>query len=202
MTIFGMISPYPPTQCGLADYANRLRTGLLANQAEEVRIARIGEAPHDGEPAEVVACLADGEAGGKQAAAALNECDVAIVQHEFGSYSEADWHSVLRVADMLSTPTIAALHAVPAAPTVYQRGLLEMLVDRVNATTVTSEAEADRLMTGYAVDAAKIAVIPHEAGVAHQAELSSTTNPDWAAVCAGYGRLASLLQAEQGRLLV
>jgi hypothetical protein len=79
-------------------------------------------------------------------------------------------------------------------------------MERADAIAVLSEAAADRLLTGYAVDAAKIAVIP-AAEPAEAAEPASAARPpasasDWTAVAAGYGRLASLLRAGQAQLLV
>ena len=174
MTVFGMISTYPPTQCGLASFTDGLRTGLLADEADEVRIVRVGELPRSGEPAEVVAWFVDVRTDTEPAAAALNECDVAVIQHDFGIYSGEDGQDVLRVADMLRVPTIAVLHSVPATPSPHQREVLEELIDRVNAIVVMSDAAADRLLSGYAVDAAKIAVIPHGAHVPRTAHAASS----------------------------
>lgn len=217
MTTFGMISPYPPTPGDLATFANQLRSALLAGHAEEVRIVRLGELPHADDPPEVVAWLVDGSTDTGAAATALNECDVALLQHDVGAYSRADGQDILRVAGRLRVPAIAVLHTVPASPARHQREVLETLMDRVDAIVVTSDAAADRLLADYAVDAAKIAVISHPAevpqgpGVPRQdrsedssasGERSPATAPDWAAVSAGYGRLASLLRAEHGRLLV
>jgi polysaccharide biosynthesis protein PslF len=186
MTTYGMISTYPPTRCGLANFAERLRAGLLADHAEEVRVVRVGEPPHDGDPAEVVARFVVGGTDAKQAAEALNGCDVAVVQHEFGIYGGADGQDVLNVAELLAVPTIAVLHTVPRVPTVHQRDVLEELADQARAVTVMSQADADRLLTDYAVDAAKVALI----------EIT-----DWAAVSAAYGRLASLLLSDQAQLV-
>lgn len=187
MTTYGMIGEYPPTRSGLAHFAERLRAGLLADHAEEVRVVQVGEPPHDGDPAEIAARFLVGGTDAKQAAEALNGCDVAVVQHEFGIYGGADGEDILKVAELLSVPTIAVLHTVPHVPTVHQREVLEELADKARAVAVMSQADADRLLTDYAVDAAKVAVI--EVG-------------DWPAVSAAYGRLASLLLSDQAQLVM
>lgn len=215
MTTYGMISTYPPTRSGLASFADRLRTALLADHADEVRVVRVGELPHYGDAAEVVAWMGGDHVDAEKAAAALNECDVALIQHDFGVYAGSDGRDILAVADRLPVPSIAVVHTVPADPDPRQREVLEGLMDRVGAIAVMSEAAADRLLAGYAVDGAKIAVIPHGAEVAHSpftepgAAASMTSSGrslapdfDWAAVSAGYRRLASLLRAEQAQLLV
>jgi hypothetical protein len=206
MTTFGMISTYPPTRCDLAGFAENLRTALLTEHADEVRVVRVGEAPDHGDAPEVVASVADGALDAENAAAALNDCDLALIQHDLDAYGGAEGRDVLAVADLLRVPSIAVLHTVPAQPGPQPREVLEGLMERADAIAVLSEAAADRLLTGYAVDAAKIAVIP-AAEPAESAEPASAARPpasasDWTAVAAGYGRLASLLRAGQAQLLV
>lgn len=199
MTTYGMISTYPPTRCRLANFAGALRKGLLDDHADEVRVVRVGEPPHQGDPPEVVARLGDGGADTESAAAALNECDVALIQHDFEIYGGADGQDILAVVDRLTVPTIAVLHTVPAVPTAHQREVLEELMDETDAITVMSDADADRLVSDYAVDAARIAVIPASVSVSGEPTAPAV---DAAEVSAGYGRLASLLRAEQAQLLV
>lgn len=190
MTTYGMISTYPPTRCGLASFADRLRTALLTDHADEVRVVRVGEPPHYGDAPEVVAWVADDHVDAEKAAAALNECDVALIQHEFDIYGGADGQDLLAVADLLRVPSIAVLHTVPADPGPHRREVLEGLMDRVGAIAVMSEAAGDRLLTDYAVDAAKIAVIPHGADVAPS---PAVEDPAYADSGGGSGRQAVIL---------
>lgn len=196
MITYGMIGTYPPTDGALATFTDRLRTGLLADHADEVRIVRAGEPPHQGEPAEVVARFVNGRTDTGPAVTALNECDIAVIHHDFGLYGGADGQDVLSVVGRLRVPAIAVLHTVPESPAPHEREVLEELMDRADAIVVTSDTASDRLLAGYAVDAAKIAVI-----MASGAR-SPATGSDWAAMAAGYGRLAALLRADRGVLLV
>jgi len=199
MTTYGMISTYPPADSGLARFTDGLRTGLLSDHAEEVLIVRVGESPHGGDAAEVVAWLTNGRSGLERAIAALNRCDVVLIQLEHGVYGDAEGRDVQRVAEAVQVPAIAVLHTVPAEPDQRQRQILEDLAEKVDAIVVMSDAAADRLLAGYALDAAKIAVIPHGADVSPAP--ADWAHTDWAAVSAGYGLLASLLEAEKSQLV-
>ena len=98
---FGILSTFPPTACGIATFSAALAAGLVAHGAT-VDVVRCGE-PEDVEDPLVVASM--GTAGGDGAAAAadaLNDVDVAIVQHEYGIYGGLDGADVLDVLDALS----------------------------------------------------------------------------------------------------
>jgi glycosyltransferase involved in cell wall biosynthesis len=173
MPVFGLLSTYPPTQCGLATFTSSLRDGLTS-AGQETRVVRVMEHPVDGSsgsPREVVEHLVHGDAASARAAvAALDACDVAVVQHEYGIYGGRDGQDVLDVLTALEVPTLAVLHTVLARPTPRQRQILERVADAVDAVVVMSRKAADRLLAGYAVDAAKIAVIPHGANALRRPE--------------------------------
>jgi glycosyltransferase involved in cell wall biosynthesis len=93
----------------------------------------------------------------------LNDFDVAIVQHEYGIYGGRDGEQVLAVLDALLVPTIVVLHTVLATPTPHQRQILEAVVDAGSAVVIMTQTARQRLVRGYAVDPAKVLVIPHGA---------------------------------------
>ncbi len=77
-TRFSMLSTFPPTQCGLATFAYALVSEMAASGVD-VEVVRIVDEP---EPvvAHVSHELVISEPGAaRQAAAAMNACDVAIV---------------------------------------------------------------------------------------------------------------------------
>src|ERR1700730_878468 len=97
-TRFGFVSTFPPTQCGLASFTAALRGALLDSTTDEGWVVRLVDAaaPRTGD--EVVAQLiTDDSASVRWAAAQLNLCDVAIVQHEYGIYGGADGSQILHL---------------------------------------------------------------------------------------------------------
>jgi len=98
-----------------------------------------------------------------QAAAALDQFDVAVVQHEFGIYGGADGDEVLSVLDRLTVPAIVVLHTVLTAPTTHQRDVLESVAGSAHAVVTMTMTARTRLLEHYDVDAAKVVVIPHGA---------------------------------------
>jgi hypothetical protein len=113
---FGFVSTYPPTQCGLATFAAALRGALLDGTGDEGRVVRLVDAPEPG-AGEVVAQLVAGEAASlRQAAEHLNQCDIAIVQHEYGVYGGADGSEALQLLDQVTVPSVVILHTVLADP--------------------------------------------------------------------------------------
>ncbi|MFI0422889.1 glycosyltransferase [Spongiactinospora sp. 9N601] len=112
----------------------------------------------------VVHTWAPGGLGGWQAAAsALDQFDIAIVQHEYGIYPGLDGHEVLPLLHRLTVPFIVVLHTVLARPTPRQKGVLEEVVAEAAAVVTMTGSARDRLITGYRVDAGKVSVIPHGA---------------------------------------
>ncbi|WP_309115846.1 hypothetical protein, partial [Saccharothrix sp.] len=85
---YGFLSTFPPTQCGLATFTAALLHHLIAatpgGQGRVVRVLADTDRPQGATPP-VVCEMA---AGGVEAAAeALNDCDVVVVQHEYGIYA-------------------------------------------------------------------------------------------------------------------
>jgi polysaccharide biosynthesis protein PslF len=159
---FGLLSTYPPTQCGLATFTYALGDALGALSGCSVFVVRSVEAP-DGTLGEgVVRHLVAGDRlSQRRAADALNEADVVIVQHEYGIYGGADGDEVLSVLRQLEVPAIVVLHTVLARPTARQRRVLESVCGLADAVVVMSEAARVRLAHAYWLDTSKLVVIPH-----------------------------------------
>jgi glycosyltransferase involved in cell wall biosynthesis len=160
---YGVLSTYPPTQCGLASFSESHIEALSGPLDEPAVVAVVDET--DGSPrAEVFHQLVRGATGASLAAAnALNTRDVAIVQHEYGIFSGRDGADVLTIVRALRVPAIVVLHTVLERPTHHQRAILEELVSASSAVVVMTQTARDRLVALYAVDAAKVRVIPHGA---------------------------------------
>jgi glycosyltransferase involved in cell wall biosynthesis len=118
-------------------------------------------------PAEVVGEFVAGDAAsGRRAAGLLNMGDVAVVQHEYGIYGGWDGDEVLPLLAALTVPSIVVLHTVLSVPTAHQREVLEAVTALSSAVVTMTVAARDRLETGYAMDMAKVSVIPHGASAA------------------------------------
>lgn len=169
----GMLSTYPPKMCGLATFAAALSTHLqLAGHSVEVVQVDDGDPPLTsvvrlpiGRVA-VAGVLVNGDATSVRAAAAvLSRADVAIIQHEYGIFGGPDGDEVLHLIDALDVPSIVVLHTVPLHPTPHQQEVLEAICVRAMQVVVMSRTAHDRLLSLYAVDAAKVADIPHGAAL-------------------------------------
>jgi glycosyltransferase involved in cell wall biosynthesis len=163
-TRFGFVGTFPPTQCGLATFTAALRGALLDSTTDEGWVVRLVDesAPRPGE--EVVAQLiANDSASLRHAAAQLNRCDVAILQHEYGVYGGADGSEILHLLDEVLVPCVVVLHTVLTDPTPHQRQVLESVLAKADAVVAMTKTARERLAAGYAVDLTKVVIIAHGA---------------------------------------
>lgn len=177
-TRFGFVSTYPPTACGLATFTAALFDALTLSGSDEGRVSRLLDGPPTPGGAEVVSDIVLGDpAGSARAATSLSDCDVVIVQHEFGVYGGPDGQDVLTLLDHVTVPTIVVLHTVLAEPTTHQRQVLEAVVGAASAVVTMTRAARDRLLAGYRVDAGKVSIIAHGAPDSAIPSSSSTALP-------------------------
>jgi glycosyltransferase involved in cell wall biosynthesis len=163
---FGILSSYPPTACGLATFTAALASGLAANDAE-VGIVRVvdggGRAATD---ERVIGELVNGSPRSVLASAdLLNQCDVAIVQHEYGLYGGTDGDEVLDLLGGLHVPSIVIAHTILTNPTPHQRSVLNEVAALAERVVVMTEAARARLCGGFDVDASKVDTIAHGAAI-------------------------------------
>jgi len=162
-TRIGFVSTYPPTLCGLATFTDSLLTHLVARGDVSARVIRVVDTTAARGGAEVAGELvADDPTTIARSVAQLNAGDVAIVQHEYGVYGGEDGDQILEVLQALAVPSIVVLHTVLTTPTPHQKLVLERVVALADAVVTMTETARARL-TGYAVDLAKVTVIPHGA---------------------------------------
>jgi polysaccharide biosynthesis protein PslF len=162
-TTVAVLSTYPPTQCGLATFTHALVTHLRAT-GDVVGVVRLVDQPEPFGRPEVIHHLVVGSpTAAVSAAAALNDFDVAIVQHEYGIYGGRDGEEVLAVLGALRVPAIVVLHTVLVTPTPHQRQVLEAVIAASSAVVTMTRTARQRLIDGYIVDPATVVVIPHGA---------------------------------------
>ncbi len=164
---YGFLSSAPPTPCGLATF-----TAALAKELEKtgniVSVVRVLDREEDAAPSKIP-LIGQLVAGDRRtittATAALNQCDVAIVQHEYGLYSGPDGEDVLRVLHGLDVPTIAILHTVLPNPMQHQREVLDEVIRSVDAVVVMTDSAERTLREQFNVGPTPVRVIPHGATV-------------------------------------
>ena len=157
----GVLSTFPPQLCGLATFAEALSNALEDRGTQVVRVAL-----DDGRTRRPNAdtCLVNGRPGeAERAAQVLSECDVAIIQHEYGIFGGVDGDEVLDVLTALAVPSIVVLHTVPLSPTPRQRQVLESICASATRVVVMAITASDRLATEYTVDPSKLTIVPHGA---------------------------------------
>ena len=171
MTHYGFLSTFPPTRCGLATFTESLSEALV-RQHDEGTVVRVLDQPegrgrHDPRARSRVRTdlIAGDSLSTLRATMALNSCDVAIVQHEYGIYGGRDGDQVLGVLAALRIPAIVVLHTVLVAPTPHQRHVLTEVCRLASAVVVMTTHARDNLAAVYGVDLARVRVIPH--GVQH-----------------------------------
>ena len=162
---FGLLGTYPPTQCGIATFTRALLRSIGAAAPDDrVGIVRVLDAPPGREGPEVVGHLrTDVSDTHARAASALNNFDVAIIQHEYGIYGGPDGDQVLAVLDQLRVPVLTVTHTVLAHPTPRQESVLRQVIDASDAVVAMTDAARDRLIDRYDVDPARVTVIRHGA---------------------------------------
>jgi hypothetical protein len=159
---YGFLSTHPPTQCGLATFNSALAAHLTGDGVRG-GVVRITTGADDQRPRPGVVHTWHSRSvfGWRGAAAALDDFDVAVVQHEYGIYPGPDGREVVPLLRRLTVPSIVVLHTVLSRPSSTQRSLLEQIVASADAAVTMTETARDRLLAGYAVDPTKIVVIPH-----------------------------------------
>jgi len=165
-TSMGFLSTYPPTSCGLATFTKALRGAIADARGSDDGLGVVGlvdDSVASPKP-EVVYEHHNGDRSSLQLAVkALNQFDVAIVQHEFGIYGGNDGEEVLDLLSGLDIPAIVTLHTVLSRPSPSQKSIMEKVSALADRTVVMSETARHRLTSGYEVDPDSVRVIPHGA---------------------------------------
>ena len=162
----GFVGTYPPTKCGIATFTASLASAM-ASAGSSCRATVVSCVDLPGivrQPLEVVAELVPGSIASREAAAAaLNELDVVVLQHEFGIFGGEDGNEVVDFVAGLSVPVIVVLHTVPREPTAGQRAVVEQLSELADRVVVQSVAARVRLLEMHMIEADRVRVIPHGA---------------------------------------
>lgn len=152
------ISTFPPTRCGIAEYAEDLIQSLNGVVSIRVRLS------HDGsfDPAFEKTIGMRKKASYDEAVAYINESagiDLVSIQHEFGIFGGRGGAFVLELAKGIRKPIVTTLHTVPRRMDRRARRIVEELASRSARVVVLTEASAKTLMRQLAVPASRVKVI-------------------------------------------
>ena len=163
----GILSSFPPTQCGLATFTSALGSAL-DRQGVDVGVVRVLDS-HEPRPATALKIdselVANDMSTLSRSISALNERAVTLVQHEYGLYGGTDGDAVLDVINGLRVPSIAILHTVLSHPTTNQRRVLNRLLASVDGAVAMTESAKRTLCTVFDVGDTPVRVIAHGATV-------------------------------------
>ncbi len=163
----GLLSTFPPTQCGLATFTRSLSSAISAQRGAKAVVVRSVEQPERLNLDGVIGELVFGDhLSQRRAAELLNGCDVAVIQHEYGIYGGDAGRELLHVMRALRVPAVVVLHTVLTDPDPLQRTVLEDVLAAAGAVVTMTRAARDRLVANYRVEPHKIRVIPHGAPTA------------------------------------
>ena len=163
---FGILSSYPPTACGLATFTAALATGLAADDTQ-VSVVRVVEAGKQIASSDrVIGEVVNGSQRSLDAGSdALNQCDIAVVQHEYGLYGGTDGDEVLEILGSLHIPSIVIAHTILTNPTQHQWSVLNEVAALADRVVVMTEAARVRLCDRFDVDPCKVTTIAHGAAI-------------------------------------
>ena len=156
-----MMSTFPPTQCGIATFAQSL-SGAMTVAGSQVDVVQLLQEPSFGRPESVVhqhRCSADTG----RTAQVLNSYDVIVLQHEFGIYGGEDGVELLDLLSLVRVPIITVVHTVLKAPTMKQRAIIQALIAASTAIVTMTNIARENLIGHYELSPDLVHVIPHGA---------------------------------------
>ena len=156
-----MVSTFPPTQCGIATFAESL-TRELTHTGASVEMADLPGGP-ESPPHDAILHRHRGFQDLRVTGYLLDSFDAVILQHEFGIWDGPDGHGIVDLIGALATPVITVLHTVPSVATGGQRRALQGILDLSDAIVVLSHSAYRRLVRDFAVRPGTLTMIPHGA---------------------------------------
>lgn len=156
-----MVSTFPPTQCGIATFAESL-TRALTHSGASVDMVDLPGGPEI-PPHDAILHRHRGFQDLPVTAYLLDSFDVVVLQHEFGIWDGPDGSGIVDLIGAMATPVITVLHTVPSAATGGQRRALQGILDLSDAVVVLSHSAYRRLIRDFTVRPNTLAMIPHGA---------------------------------------
>jgi glycosyltransferase involved in cell wall biosynthesis len=160
---------YEPRRCGIASFTGDLARAVAGSAESSVRVAptilAVTEpSGHYQYPPEVKFELRQNvKADYLSAAEFVNFSHIRLVsiQHEYGIFGGDDGGYILDFVHALHVPAIVTLHTVLKYPSDNQRRIVQTLAAQCAQIIVMSQVACDLLASSYAVQGARVRIIPH-----------------------------------------
>jgi len=156
-----MVSTLPPTQCGIATFAQSLTAAIMAAGAAVEVIDLPSSTNETADPTSIHRHR--GPQDLTVTAHVLNSFDLVILQHEFGIWDGPDGDGIVALLGALAVPVVTVLHTVPATARGGQRRVLQRILDLTDAVVVLSHSSHYRLTREFAVRPGTLRMIAHGA---------------------------------------
>ena len=161
----GVISTFPPTQCGIATYATDLIEHLNRQYPllEICRFELINNLSINENGASYNIIKADDPEDFINAAEIINSSDIDLldIQHEFKIYGRPDGENVLIILDKVRKPVVTTLHTVSPGQSKSRENILKKILEKSKLLFVFSNEAKQSLIERYKANQKSIAVIPH-----------------------------------------
>ena len=161
----GMVSTYPPTRCGIARFASSLVENIPAvDPTIDIGVVRLlnDATPELTDQSVVLEIDPTTSVGVRAAARHLSDCDVALIQHEFGLYGPNDGESVIEMLEAIDTQRIVVLHTVLPHPSDRQRELIRWMQQEATLVVLCDSA-ASLLDERYSIPRESVSIVHHGA---------------------------------------
>lgn len=160
----GVLSTYPPRECGIATFSRDLVRSLRAAGVQPLVVAMNEEGVDRAYGPEVIHAIREDRIEDyRRAARAFHRSgvDVVNIQHEFGIFGGEWGEYVLEFVQNLDRPLVVTLHTVLSDPPAPARRILRGLCHRAAGIVVLSPSAVDLLEERYGIPRSCVRVIWH-----------------------------------------
>jgi glycosyltransferase involved in cell wall biosynthesis len=159
----GIISTFPPTQCGIASYSHDLIQSLqLVTPDLRFTKVELSHCTEHGHSSNHVIQISDPEQYLK-ASQYINSSDIGIVdiQHEYKIFGKPDGENISILLRHITKPIITTLHTVSANLNEQREKVFHEIVERSDLLYVFSREAKEYIAGKYKKSDSKIEIIPH-----------------------------------------
>lgn len=160
----GIVSTFPPTQCGIATYT----TDLIAHLHHQYPFLNIcqfellddSHTDFSGSPNDIRSSEPEDYL---KAAEYINSSDIDFldIQHEFKIFGKPDGENITILLDKVKKPIVTTLHTVSPGQSSERENIFKKIVLRSGLLFVFSDGAKRYLMEKYGIETKKVSVIPH-----------------------------------------